>query len=143
MDAGVDRGRPGADGEGPARQRPERAWRPYALGHAEAGGADSHVDASAAPGDGARIDGDAEVTFAQARVAAGAREPVVDVGLRVVVAEDRLGEVAVGVAQQRAQVVGGRGDRVGGVVDVPGAVPVAVDAVALPGPTIAITNRAK
>ena len=71
---------------------------------------------SRATGDQARVAD--ELAIGQARVGAGAREHVVDVGLRVVVAEDRLAEVAVGVAQQRAQVVGGRGDRVGGVVDV-------------------------
>jgi hypothetical protein len=53
--------------------------------------------------------------------------------LRVVVAEDRLAYVAIGVAQQRVQVVARRVDRVVAVVDVLGAVVAAVDAIALPG----------
>jgi hypothetical protein len=62
----------------------------------------------------------------------GAREDVVDVGARLVVAEERLAEIAVRGLEQRSQVVGGGRDRVLGVVDVVAPVVVAVHRVALP-----------
>ena len=79
----------GSGAEGPRRGEP--------LGMTEVGGADGDVEPAAGAAD--RGVGGGEFVDGLAGVPAGAREDVVDVGLRVVVAEDRLAEVAVGAAQ--------------------------------------------
>ena len=126
----------GGAGEGPGRERAERARLCDVLCGAQVGWAACHVEAACRWQ--LLADGSCEVVVAQACVQAGAREYVGDIGLRVVVAEDRLAEVAVGVAQQSAQVVGGRGDGVAGVIDVRAAVAVAVDAIAREDVPIAV-----
>src|SRR6266536_875174 len=61
------------------------------------------------------------------RVAGGDRQDLVHVPPRVVVGEDRLGDVAAVVAQRLAEIGGGTGDGVGRVVGTGPAVAVAVD----------------